>query len=699
MSYLALYRKWRPGEFEELIGQPHITRTLENALKSGRISHAYLFCGPRGTGKTSAAKILAKALNCEKGPAPRPCNQCPVCQGINRGTVMDVLEIDAASNRGIDEIRELRSKVRYGSTEGRFKIYIIDEVHMLTQEAFNALLKTLEEPPQGVVFILATTEPHKLPSTILSRCQRFDFHRIGLSALVEGLSRIASQEGVEIEEEALKLIARSSEGGMRDALGLLEQVVSFSDGPVNLEEAKEVLGMEEEEVFISLGEAALNNDLVSALRGIQKVVDRGRDMSQFLRDMTNYFRGLMLLRIQGEETLDIPWASLGSMKEQARSFSQEGLLAVNEVLTEAVYQLRGSSQPRFVLETAVFQICHMDYRLNIKELQKKVEKLEKQLLQREGEGYHPPGENGEKEKEKEKEEGDGYKGRPGGKEEESLRDFPEVLEDSGIYKTSKSPEPLEPVKYPEPDPLELPDYPEPPELQEITENTNTREPSETKGNWQAPGSKAAEGEEISGTEDPAREETLSLEKIQRGWGKILKSLSRSKVVTCSWLENSNPQSLEGKFLTIEVKNSIAQGILEKGEHQNNIKEAIRVLTGEEVSLKFVVEDKDKEKREKDLQEESFEEGGTVYPPPGEKGEGSTVDFNNLNSSNKNKNMLDFNDREDNRDGGGLIEEALEMFEGKIMEEDEHESKKGGFFNEGEHGKNDETGAKNAGGHG
>ena len=238
MEYLALYRKWRPKVFEDMIGQEHITRTLKNAVKNGRVSHAYLFCGPRGTGKTSAAKILAKALNCEKGPAPVPCNQCSLCVGINRGRVMDVLEIDAASNRGIDEIRELRDKVRYGSAQARFKVYIIDEVHMLTPEAFNALLKTLEEPPENVVFILATTEPHKLPQTILSRCQRFDFRRIPIPVLIQGLSRVASGEKSEVEEDVLHLIARNSEGGMRDALGLLEQVISYSGDSITLDSAK-----------------------------------------------------------------------------------------------------------------------------------------------------------------------------------------------------------------------------------------------------------------------------------------------------------------------------------------------------------------------------------------------------------------------------------------------------------------------------
>ncbi|RQD73256.1 MAG: DNA polymerase III subunit gamma/tau [Candidatus Syntrophonatronum acetioxidans] len=714
MSYLALYRKWRPQNFEDLIGQPHITRTLINALKGDRISHAYLFCGPRGTGKTSAAKIMAKALNCEKGPGPTPCNQCSVCQGINRGMVMDVLEIDAASNRGIDEIRELRSRVRYGSTEGRFKIYIIDEVHMLTQEAFNALLKTLEEPPAGVVFILATTEPHKLPATILSRCQRFDFHRIGIPTLVEGLSRIAFQEGVEIEEEALRIIARSSEGGMRDALGLLEQVVSFSDGPVDLEGAKQVLGIEEEEVFISLGEAVLNNDLVAALRGIQKVVDGGRDIAQFLRDLTNYFRGLILLRIQGEEALEIPWASLARMREQARAFSPEGLLAVNEVLTEAVYQLRGSSQPRFVLETAVFQICHMDYRLNIKELQKKVEKLEEELLRRDEESYPPPGVRGKK---KEEERGyQGYQERSGAKGEELFPEFPEHPETPESQEMPENFDSLEPPEAPQPTPppeaIMCPEGEsrDRPEEREVAENPGTREDleqSECQENpelVEAPESPEADNPTAPRGSiepgEPAEEKAVSLDNIQRGWSKILKSLSRRKVITCSWLESSNPLCLEGKLLTIEVKNSVAQGILEKEEHQNNIKEVIKSFTGEELLLKFIVEEKDKNKKdkreEKNFRGDNLEEEIPDDEFPWETDQEDIVDFDEIGGT---SNLLNFQGKEegDANGEGGLLEEALEIFEGKIMEEDEF--KKGGFFNEGKHGKDDEAGTKNAGGHG
>ena len=232
MTYRALYRVWRSQSFADLVGQEHVTRTLKNALKEKRFSHAYLFSGPRGTGKTSTAKIFAKAVNCLEGPAPEPCNRCEPCRRIAEGSLMDVVEIDAASNRGVDEIRDLRDKVKFAPTEVRYKVYIVDEVHMLTTEAFNALLKTLEEPPDHVIFILATTEPHKLPQTIRSRCQHFPFHRISFREIVRHLHRICDAQSVEVDEAALATIARAADGGMRDALSLLDQVLAYADGRV-----------------------------------------------------------------------------------------------------------------------------------------------------------------------------------------------------------------------------------------------------------------------------------------------------------------------------------------------------------------------------------------------------------------------------------------------------------------------------------
>ncbi|NLK51426.1 MAG: DNA polymerase III subunit gamma/tau [Syntrophomonadaceae bacterium] len=247
MSYVALYREWRPQNFQNVVGQTHVTRTLLNALQQGRISHAYLFCGPRGTGKTSVAKILAKAVNCSEAQEGEPCNQCVSCRAIVEGSSLDVLEIDAASNRGIDEIRELRERVQYAPSGGRFRVYIIDEVHMLTTEAFNALLKTLEEPPSHVIFVLATTEAHKVPATILSRCQRFDFRRITPAELIERLKLVAEHQQIEISEEAIMAIVRAAEGGLRDALSLLDQCIGFATNAITLEEVNQVLGTVSEE--------------------------------------------------------------------------------------------------------------------------------------------------------------------------------------------------------------------------------------------------------------------------------------------------------------------------------------------------------------------------------------------------------------------------------------------------------------------
>ncbi len=357
MSYVALYREWRPQKFSDIIGQVHISRTLQNALKTNRIAHAYLFCGPRGTGKTSTAKVLAKTLNCLNGPEIEPCNLCENCKRVTEGTSMDVMEIDAASNRGIDEIRDLREKVKFAPTEGKYRIYIIDEVHMLTTEAFNALLKTLEEPPAHVIFVLATTEPHKVPLTILSRCQRFDFRRIKLNDIISRLRTVVDELGIKTEDETLGLIARIAEGGMRDALSLLDQCISFAGKEVSGEDVNAMLGTVNTGFLFKMTECFIHNDITSGLKLIDELVRQGKDIRLFTRDLTEHFRNLLLVEVctDIDELLPVSAEVLQTMQKQSSVLGRKKIVSLIEVLTSTEREMKWASHPRLILELAVIR--------------------------------------------------------------------------------------------------------------------------------------------------------------------------------------------------------------------------------------------------------------------------------------------------------------------------------------------------------
>lgn len=353
MSYRALYRVFRPQTFAEVRGQDHISTTLKNAIATGRLAHAYLFCGPRGTGKTSSAKILAKAVNCLDLQDGEPCNQCANCRAINEESFLDVLEIDAASNRGIDEIRDLRDKVRFAPSQGKRKVYIIDEVHMLTNEAFNALLKTLEEPPAHVLFILATTEPQKIPLTILSRCQRFDFRKINTAEIQQHLAEIVQEEGVEISDEALSAIARKAAGGMRDAISVLDQCIAFAGSRIELQHVELVLGTVSEEATAALVDTVIGQDYSQLFLSLNGFVQQGKDVKQILRDCMQYCRQLLLLKVAPKEQLiELSPDSIGKAREQAKVLPVEFLGRMIKRLAAAEKDLRYSNQLQIVLETA-----------------------------------------------------------------------------------------------------------------------------------------------------------------------------------------------------------------------------------------------------------------------------------------------------------------------------------------------------------
>lgn len=358
MPHIALYRTWRPQAFRDIVGQQHITQTLQNSLREGRLTHAYLFNGPRGTGKTTAAKILAKAANCERGPAEEPCNECSACRRITEGAVMDVVEIDAASNRGVEEIRDIREKVKYAPTEVRQKVYIIDEVHMLTTEAFNALLKTLEEPPAHVMFILATTEPHRLPSTIISRCQRFDFRRVPLAEQVSRLTYICGEEGVTAETEALQYVARLSDGGMRDALSLLDQIIAYTGNHVTLQEVLAITGGIGLEQFGRLAGAVAAGDAGAALECIEHLMGEGKSAEKCMENLLYYFRdALMLKLVPNAEQWTDRITDAASFRDMIGSFTTERLFHMIDVLNRYQAEMKYSAQPQTIFEVAVLKLC------------------------------------------------------------------------------------------------------------------------------------------------------------------------------------------------------------------------------------------------------------------------------------------------------------------------------------------------------
>ena len=360
MSYQALYRKWRPGIFEDVRGQEHIVKTLKNQIKLGRVGHAYLFCGTRGTGKTSVAKIFAKAVNCLDPKDGSPCGECAMCKSIQNQTSMNVIEIDAASNNGVDNIREIREEVEYSPTEGRYKVYIIDEVHMLSIGAFNALLKTLEEPPEYVIFILATTEAHKIPITILSRCQRYDFRRITIDTITQRLQELVDKEGLDVEEKALRYIARAADGSMRDALSLLDQCVAFYlNERLTYEHVLDILGAVDTSVFSRLIRDIVAQDVTDALKLVEEVVIQGRELSQFVSDFTWYLRNLMLAQSsdQLEDVLDMSSENLAALKEEAGQIKQAVLMRYIRIFSELNGQLKYSTQKRVLIELAIVKLC------------------------------------------------------------------------------------------------------------------------------------------------------------------------------------------------------------------------------------------------------------------------------------------------------------------------------------------------------
>jgi DNA polymerase-3 subunit gamma/tau len=382
MSYQVLARKYRPQTFDEVIGQGSVTRTLKNSIESGRIANAYIFCGPRGVGKTSVARLLSKTLNCENTPGGDPCNKCSSCREISLGNNIDVLEIDGASNRGIDEIRALRENVRFSPSKGSYKIYIIDEVHMLTQEAFNALLKTLEEPPAHVKFIFATTEAHKVLPTIMSRCQRFDFKRIPPASIYERINDIADKENIDIDDKAALLIARSGEGSLRDSLVVLDQMVSFSGGRITAEDVLELLGMVSRSRIFELSGAVIGKDPKKTILALDSIINSGKSPVFITDSLISHFRDLMILKTAGKPTEDMAFSGdeMEALNTQLEKVSLDSILYILQTLTHCLTIMKSALFARAPLEIALIRLTERDSLLSLPELLKKVEKMEGAVL-------------------------------------------------------------------------------------------------------------------------------------------------------------------------------------------------------------------------------------------------------------------------------------------------------------------------------
>jgi len=606
--YTALYRRWRPQLFSQVVGQEHVTRTLQNALAGNRVAHAYLFCGLRGTGKTTMAKLLAKALNCLEGVNPEPCNRCRSCLEVMDGRNMDVLEIDAASNRGIDEIRDLREKVHYAAAQNRYKVYIIDEVHMLTNEAFNALLKTLEEPPHGVVFILATTEAHKLPLTVVSRCQRFDFHLLEVPEIAGFLREVSSAMNFAVEDETLYLLARLAEGSMRDALGFLEQCRAFGGERISYEEALEILGLTAPETVFNLLRAVVDEDIAAGFATIKDTVHQGRDLFRFIKELVLYLRKLVILQAGGDEEeilKDVPGMK-PYLLEQRDKFDHAVLLEMLEILQQLTYQLKGSSQPRFLLELAFLRLVRA-YRFRhylspaalLSRLEELEEKLESAglggLAGRETTVVGPP--------------------TPSGR--------PAAVEG---YKPGLNADKATPGK--KHSALSAPPPPAKTARQVERQQASPRTPAE-------------EGTASGKPEADARGAVpvLSPEQLQEFWEeRLLPEIKKQRKLSVhALLLEGSPLSCEKGIFTISFPSthSIHKGRIESKEHSSYIESLLERLLGVKIRLKVVLQENTPEAAPKET---------------GEKKTGSTV-----------KNTVE------NEDDDFFIRQMLELFNGRLIE--------------------------------
>ncbi|MEW6555479.1 MAG: DNA polymerase III subunit gamma/tau [Actinomycetota bacterium] len=536
MAYVSLYRKWRPQTFEEVIGQEYVTRTLSNSLRNGNFAHAYLFSGPRGTGKTSTARILAKALNCELGPTPNPCNRCDACREITEGTSVDVVEIDAASTRGIDSIRELRERVIFSPAAARIKVYVLDEAHMLTKEAFNAFLKTLEEPPPHVVFVLATTEPHKMPPTILSRCQRYDFRSVPVALLVDHLARVAEAEGIEAREGALRLIARRARGSARDALVILEQVMSYGDGVVGEADVAGFLGLVEDEMLVELGDHLVAGDASSAVALVERAYEEGRDLVQFAREAQEHFRRVFLLQhaALGPEDLEVDETAFEAIRRQATEASPDRVFHFIMALREAVREMQATTSARVVLEGTLIAMARIELDSSAAALAARLGRLEVEM------------------------------------------------ERMARSQAGRAPTPPPPVRDEPPREERLPDRGRGAARKKETgaEDIDAVTPASGPAQAAVPAGDAAQ---------------LDLTAVRKAWPLVKERVKERKITTHAFLLEGKPVEFAGGELCIAfpADRSFHRGELEKGDHRKVLEEALAEVLGAAVRVRTRLEKEEK----------------------------------------------------------------------------------------------------------
>jgi len=539
MSYLVLARKWRPQKFEDVVNQKHVVLTLQNALKTNRLANAYLFAGPRGIGKTTIARILAKAINCDNGPSDNPCNDCDSCKDITEGRSLDVLEIDGASNRGIDEVRNLRESLKYAPNPGKYKIYIIDEVHMLTTEAFNALLKTLEEPPSRVMFMFATTEPHKVLATIISRCQRFDFKRISINEIIEQLKYICAQENLDIDDESLHLIARKAEGSMRDSLSLLDQAISFCGTKIVANDIIDILGVIDWDIYFNLTDFIQGNDLKGAFQLVEDIFNNGHDLVEFLLGVNEHLRNILITKTVGSVNLiEASDNYRQKYQELSTQFEEPDLLRLIQVASDAQYGIKRSSNSRLFLEMVVTKMIQLDKVQKIETLIQNIDSLREKIFEGKGVATHNP------------------------QPVAFHTNHAKVPLASYSIKTDQK-------KSSEPEINVIRDRDEEPISQSISEKRTTETSID----------QLNEASEI--------EPSVTLATIEQQWSHIIEEIKKQKIALGSFLNEGWPERIEGNELSVAFGMENGFHISSINRNRRSIEEIIREIIGAPIRIKCI----------------------------------------------------------------------------------------------------------------